>query len=140
VLRAFCRETVHVGPTGAGAALKLAINLALAVTNETIAETLLLAERSGVPRDRAYDVLALGALASPFVRYKREAFLAPEDAPIAFSIELMRKDVGLALELAAGAGLSAPAGRAAGEVLERAIEHGHGNADIASVVRELDRA
>ena len=60
-----------LGPSGAGAAMKLAVNAMIAVTNESLAETLALAERFGIERERAYDVLAGGALASPFVLYKR---------------------------------------------------------------------
>jgi 3-hydroxyisobutyrate dehydrogenase/2-hydroxy-3-oxopropionate reductase len=138
VLRELTREQIHVGPSGAGAAMKLALNLALAVSNQSIAETLVLAERSGVARALAYDVLAAGALASPFVGYKRAAFEAPGETPVAFSVELMRKDVDLALALAAAAGLDLPAGRSAAQGLALAVSRGLGHADIASVVRAVE--
>jgi 3-hydroxyisobutyrate dehydrogenase/2-hydroxy-3-oxopropionate reductase len=138
VLGAMTRDQLHLGPTGAGAAMKLALNLALAVTNETIAETLLLAERAGISRAAAYDVLAAGALASPFVGYKREAFADPLAAPVAFSVDLMRKDVTLALALADAAGLDVPAGRSVQGVLSAASAAGLGDRDIAAVLTALD--
>jgi 3-hydroxyisobutyrate dehydrogenase/2-hydroxy-3-oxopropionate reductase len=139
VLGTMTRDQLHLGPTGAGAAMKLALNLALAVTNETIAETLLLAQRAGISREAAYDVLAAGALASPFVGYKRAAFADPLGAPVAFSVDLMRKDVGLALELADAAGLDVPAGRSVADVLAQTSAEGMGDRDIAAVLLSLDQ-
>ena len=65
VLDAMTKGHMLLGPSGAGAAMKLAVNAMIAVTNESLAETLALAEVFGIPRERAYDVLAGGALASP---------------------------------------------------------------------------
>jgi len=137
VLEAMTARQIHLGPVGAGAAMKLALNLALAVTNETIAETLVLAERSGITRELAYEVLGRGALASPYVGYKRAAFADPDAAPVAFAVALMDKDVTLALALADQLDVPAPAGRAAAEVLTRALAAGLGGADVASVVGVL---
>jgi len=89
VLGAMTKGHVLLGPSGAGAAMKLAVNAMIAVTNESLAETLVLAERFGIERERAYDVLAGGALASPFDLYKRAAFLRPETEPVSFTTELM---------------------------------------------------
>jgi 3-hydroxyisobutyrate dehydrogenase/2-hydroxy-3-oxopropionate reductase len=138
VLRAMTREQLHLGPTGAGATMKLALNAALAVTNQTIAETLALAERSGIRREAAYDVLAAGALASPFVGYKREAFLDPAHAPVAFSVDLMAKDVDLALRVAGRAGVALPVVDAVRGQLARAREAGLGERDLASVLETYD--
>ena len=134
VLDAMTKGHVHLGTSGAGAAMKLAVNAMVAVTNESVAETLALAERFGIDPERAYEVLASGALASPFVLYKRAAFLQPDTEPVAFSIDLMRKDMSLAEDLAAGLGARLPAAQAAAIVLDEALEAGRGGADIASVV------
>jgi 3-hydroxyisobutyrate dehydrogenase-like beta-hydroxyacid dehydrogenase len=139
VLAAIVADVVHVGPSGAGAGMKLALNLALAVTNQAVAETLVLAEAAGVARERAYDVLATGALGSPFVRYKRAAFEDPA-APVAFSVDLMRKDTALALELAAGGGVALPVGGAAHRALEHAAATGLGGRDIAAMVEVVSAA
>ena len=123
-----------VGPSGAGAAMKLAVNSMIAVTNEAIAETLALAERFGIERERAYDVLAGGALASPFLLYKRGAFLHPETEPVAFTTSLMCKDVSLAQALAMEVGVRTPATAAARDVLEEALSRGLADEDFSSVI------
>ena len=117
--------------------MKLAINAMIAVTNESVAETLALAEQFGIERERAYDVLAGGALASPFVLYKRGAFLHPESEPVAFTTALMRKDTALAHDLAAGLGVRMPAAEAAAGVLDEALRNGLADADMASVISLL---
>jgi 3-hydroxyisobutyrate dehydrogenase-like beta-hydroxyacid dehydrogenase len=137
LLQAMTSRQLHLGPVGSGATMKLALNLMLAVTNETIAETLVITERAGISRELAYEVLASGALASPYVGYKRAAFTDPATAPVAFSVALMDKDVGLALAMAQRLGARAPAGHAAGCMLARALDDGLGDADVSSVLRTL---
>jgi 3-hydroxyisobutyrate dehydrogenase/2-hydroxy-3-oxopropionate reductase len=137
VLDAMTKGHMLLGPSGAGAAMKLAVNAMIAVTNESVAETLALAERFGIERERAYDVLAGGALASPFVLYKRGAFLQPDTEAVAFTIALMRKDAALAHDLAARLGVRMPAAEAAASVLEEALSRGLADADMASVISLL---
>ena len=137
VLDAMTKGHVLLGPSGAGAAMKLAVNAMIAVTNESIAETLVLAERFGIERERAYDVLAGGVLASPFLLYKRAAFLHPDTEPVAFTTGLMRKDLALAEDLAAELGARLPTVAAAAGVLDDALRDGLGDADFASVITVL---
>jgi 3-hydroxyisobutyrate dehydrogenase-like beta-hydroxyacid dehydrogenase len=140
VLDAMTRGHVLLGPSGAGAAMKVAVNAMIAVTNESLAETLALAEQFGIERERAYDVLAGGVLASPFVLYKRGAFLNPDTEPVAFTSALMRKDTSLAHDLAARLGVRMPAAAAAEGVLEEALASGLADADMASVISLLGPA
>ena len=137
VLDAMTKGHVLLGPSGSGAAMKLAVNAMIAVTNESVAETVALAERFGIDPEQAYDVLAGGALASPFVLYKRGAFLHPESEPVAFTTSLMRKDLALADELASRLGVRIPAATAAAAMLEEALENGLAEADMASVIGML---
>jgi 3-hydroxyisobutyrate dehydrogenase-like beta-hydroxyacid dehydrogenase len=139
VLDAMTKGHVLLGPSGAGAAMKLAVNAMIAATNESLAETLALAERFGIAPERAYDVLEAGVLGSPFVLYKRAAFLNPDTAPVAFTIALMRKDLSLAQDLAANLGVRLPAAAAASDMLEEALRCGLADNDIASVLSLLDR-
>jgi 3-hydroxyisobutyrate dehydrogenase/2-hydroxy-3-oxopropionate reductase len=137
VLDAMTKGHVLLGPSGSGAAMKLAVNAMIAVTNESLAETLALAEQFGIERERAYDVLAGGALASPFVLYKRGAFLHPETEPVAFTTALMRKDSALVQDLATRLGVRIPAAAAAGGVLDEAFASGLADADMSSVMNLL---
>ncbi len=137
VLDVLSAKRFHLGGAGAGAAMKLAVNSAIAVLNEAIAEGLVLAERTGIDREAAYDVFAGGALAAPYVLYKRDAFLRPEETPVAFTVSLMRKDLELALRLAEDVGVEMRATRAADEMLARACEDELQDADFASVARVI---
>jgi 3-hydroxyisobutyrate dehydrogenase-like beta-hydroxyacid dehydrogenase len=137
VLESMGQTIFHLGGTGAGAAMKVALQGVLSVINEAIAEGLVLAERSGVGRETAYDVFAGGAVASPYVQYKRGAFLEPASTPVAFTVDLMRKDLRLTFDLADEAGLRLPAVGAADEVLARAAANELGAADFARVADVL---
>jgi 3-hydroxyisobutyrate dehydrogenase-like beta-hydroxyacid dehydrogenase len=139
VLDAMTKGHVHLGRSGAGAAMKLAVNGVIAVTNEAIAEAIVLAERYGIERESAYDVLAGGAVASPFVQYKRESFLRPETAPVGFTAAQTRKDLALALALAADLDVPLPSVAAAQGVIEAAIEAELGAADFSRVADVLRR-
>ena len=88
-------------------------------------------------REAAYDVFAGGALAAPYVLYKRDAFVRPEETPVAFTVSLMRKDLELALRLAEDVGVEMRATRAADEMLERACEVELEDADFASVAQVI---
>ena len=137
VLDVLSARRFHLGEAGAGAAMKLAVNAVIAVINEAIAEGLVLAERAGIPREAAYDVFSGGAAAAPYVLYKRDAFLNPDETPVAFTIGLMRKDLRLVLELAERLGVDLAAVRAADEVLEQASGLGLEHADFSGVARVI---
>ena len=70
--------------------------MVIAATNQAIAEALTLAEASGIDRAAAYDTLASSAISSPFIHYKRQAYLAPDDGAVAFTTALISKDLELA--------------------------------------------
>jgi 3-hydroxyisobutyrate dehydrogenase-like beta-hydroxyacid dehydrogenase len=137
VLAAMTKAQFYLGPSGSGAAMKLALNGVVAVTNQAVAECLVFAERAGVDVEAAYDVLANGAVASPYVLYKRKAFLEPGAEPVFFTTDLMRKDLGLAVRLAEGLGVRLPAVEATDRVLERASDAGLGEADFARVIEVI---
>jgi 3-hydroxyisobutyrate dehydrogenase len=140
VLDAMTKGHTLLGRSGAGAAMKLAVNGAIAVTNEAIAEALVVAERYGIEREEAYDVLSSGAVASPFVLYKRDSFLNPETAPVGFTVALLRKDLALVLALAAELGVSVPTVEAAVGVVDEASRAGLDDADLTRVADVLRRA
>ena len=93
-------RVVHIGPLGSGASLKLAVNVLIFGLNQALAEALVLAERAGVDRATAYDFFVTSAAGAPFVGYKRDSFVDPDNTPVGFSLGLTRKDLGLILELA----------------------------------------
>ena len=68
----------HMGVSGSGATMKLAVNSLVHAVNVGLSEALVLAELAGVERELAYDVFSAGAAGAPFVHYKRGAFLEPD--------------------------------------------------------------
>jgi 3-hydroxyisobutyrate dehydrogenase/2-hydroxy-3-oxopropionate reductase len=133
VLETLGQKLFHLGPAGSGAAMKVVVQAVLSLLNEAVAEGLVLAERAGIARETAYDVFSGGVVGAPFVQYKRDAFVKPEETPVAFTIDLMRKDLRLAFAVAERVGVPLPAVSAAAEVLARASERGLGDADLARV-------
>ena len=137
ILEAVAATIIHVGPLGAGAAMKLAVNTVIFGLNQAVAEGLVLAERAGVPRDLAYDVIAAGAAGAPYVGYKRAAFLDPVGTPVAFALDLAAKDLGLIAELAAEVGLQMPQAEIDLAVVRAASTGGRGGRDFSTVADEL---
>ena len=135
VLAALSQRQLYLGPSGAGAAMKLAVNIIIAATNQAVAEALALAEESGIDRARAYDTLTASAVASPFISYKREAFLHPGEGPVSFTTALMRKDLELALGVAGGSRCRSP--RRPGTSWTPPAQAGLADADFASVIQVL---
>lgn len=137
VLDSLSAKIFHVGDLGAGATIKLAVNAIVISTNVALSEALVLAERSGVDRQTAYEVFAGSAAASPFVAYKQAAFVSPENAPVAFSVELVLKDLGLILSLGRSVGVPMEQGEANLAVTEQAVQAGYGDKDMSAVASYL---
>lgn len=141
VLDQLASRVFHMGPLGSGAVIKLAVNAIIFGLNQSVAEALVLAERAGVDRATAYEVFMASAIGAPFVQYKRDAFVSPDTAPVAFALELAAKDLGLIEALAAEVGVPMPQARidrqTIGEAI-RALPQG-GEADLAGVAEHLRR-
>lgn len=133
VLAAIAKRVIRVGRRGAGAASKLAVNSLLHGLNIALSEALVLAERAGVDRDLAYEVFAGGAAGAPFLEYKREAYEHPDDAVVAFSLDLVAKDLELITRL--GERVGAPMSQAVTglEIVKQAIDSGMGDDDLSAV-------
>jgi 3-hydroxyisobutyrate dehydrogenase len=140
VLDALAATVFHVGGTGAGATVKLAVNAMVHAIDVALSEALVLAEKAGVERAAAYDVFAAGAAGAPFVRYKRPAFEHPEDAPLTFTLDLMAKDLDLILSLAREVDASMGQAERNREVVGRALASGFSGRDMSAVAAYLRRS
>lgn len=136
VLLAFAKRVAHVGPTGTGQSLKLAINLVVHSLNSAVSEALALAAASGIAPEDAYGVLLDSSSAAPYVAYKQEAFLALT-SPVAMSLDLVARDLQLIREVAAQAELPLLTLDAVAEEVDRARQAGFGPTDMADVNRFL---
>lgn len=140
VLEAISKAQFHLGPSGAGAAMKLGVNLIIAANTVSVSEALVLAEQAGVDREAAYEVIASSAVGSPFVEYKRAAFLDPDGTPTAFAVEQLAKDLGLARALGERDGVPLPSAAGSAEAMALAAELVGPDKDMAAVAAALRRA
>lgn len=143
VLDPLARQVFHVGDLGSGAVMKLTVNAILHGLNLALAEGLVLAEQAGVARTTAYEVFASSAVAAPFVQYKRAAFEHPGETPVAFSLDLVHKDLDLILALASRAGVPMEQATTNRRVVEAAVAAGLGDHDLselATYLREASRS
>jgi 3-hydroxyisobutyrate dehydrogenase-like beta-hydroxyacid dehydrogenase len=122
----------HVGENGQGLALKLAINISLAVQMLAFAEGLLLAERAGIDPRLAIDVMANSPIGSPMLKARADLVLDPPDEAW-FDISFMQKDVALALDTGRELRVPLPSAAAADTVLTLARASGYERSDIAAL-------
>jgi 3-hydroxyisobutyrate dehydrogenase-like beta-hydroxyacid dehydrogenase len=137
VLDPLAKQVFHIGELGSGAVMKLTVNSVLHGLNLALSEGLVLAERAGVARETAYEVLAASVVAAPFVHYKREAFEHPGRPPVAFSLDLVGKDLDLVLDLAARAGASMEQAAVNRQVVRAAVAAGLGAHDLSELTTYL---
>jgi 3-hydroxyisobutyrate dehydrogenase-like beta-hydroxyacid dehydrogenase len=136
-LDTLAKTIFHLGPLGAGAAMKLAVNTVIFGLNGAVAEGLVLAEAAGVDRALAYDVIAAGAAGAPYVGYKRAQFVDPETAPVAFTLALTEKDLRLITRTADELGQPLPQTATNLELIRAASTDGRSGRDFAAVADEL---
>jgi 3-hydroxyisobutyrate dehydrogenase-like beta-hydroxyacid dehydrogenase len=126
----------HIGENGQGLVLKLAINISLAVQMVAFAEGLLLAERSGIDRKRAVDVMTQSPIGSPMLKARADLVLElPGEAW--FDVSLMQKDIVLALDAARELRIPLPSAGVADELLTFARASGYERRDIAALFEVL---
>jgi 3-hydroxyisobutyrate dehydrogenase len=137
VLEALSSRIIHVGQLGTGATMKLAVNALVHGLAVALSESLVLAERAGVERTAAYDVFASGAAAAPFVLYKRPAFERPDETPVAFSLDLVAKDLDLIISFAEQVGAPMRQADTNREEVRSALAAGMGDRDMSALADYL---
>jgi len=131
-------KVTHVGTNGLALAMKIAINLSLAVQMTAFSEGVLLAEKSGIKRDVAVDVMTHSVIGSPMVQYRGPFVLnMPEEAW--FNVNLMQKDMQLALELGRQVDVPLPTTAIVNELLTTARGMGLAEKDFAILFEVLAR-
>jgi 3-hydroxyisobutyrate dehydrogenase/2-hydroxy-3-oxopropionate reductase len=133
ILTAISKRVIAVGGRGAGAACKLAVNGLVHGLNVALSEALVLAEKAGVDREKAYEVFSSGAGGAPFVEYKRDAYLHPEAAAVAFTLDLVAKDLDLITQLGSEVGAPMDQATTGLDIVNRAIESGLAGRDLSAI-------
>jgi 3-hydroxyisobutyrate dehydrogenase-like beta-hydroxyacid dehydrogenase len=125
-------KVTHVGGNGVALSMKIAINLSLAVQMLAFSEGVLLAEKSGIPREVAVDVLVNSAVASPMIKY-RGPFVLQQPEEAWFDVNMMQKDLLLAMELGRQLNVPVPTTAVTNEFLTAARGMGWEKLDFAVV-------
>lgn len=137
-LQAIGPRAIYVGGHGLAAAMKVATNLSLAVQMLAFSEGLLLAEKSGIARATAAEVLFNSVIASPMVKYRGPFVLnMPEEA--LFDVNMMQKDLLLALEMGRQLDVPLPTTAVTNEFLTAARGMRLADKDFAIVFEVLAR-
>jgi len=141
ILAVLGSKTFYLGPSGAGATMKLCVNTVLGLGVQALAEAIALGLKAGLPRERFLQVLGETAVVSPSQKAKLEN-ARKDEYPAAFALRLMLKDFGLIVETAMELSVPMPATAAAVQVA--AAEHArqlaaHSDEDFSVVVRAMER-
>ena len=131
-------KATYVGANGLAAGMKIATNLSLAVQMLAFSEGVLLAEKSGIDRETAVEVLLNSVIASPMVKYRGPFVLGmPEEA--LFDVPMMQKDLQLALEMGRELNVPLPTTAVTNQMLSAANGMGLAEQDFAVVFEALAR-
>lgn len=138
IFDAIGKATRWVGEAGAGQRFKLVINTWLLAAVEGVAEAISLARVLGLDPNEVLDALSGGPLDMPYLQLKGKVMIERSFEP-SFKASLAEKDAGLVLEAAERVELELPLVEAVHEAFEQAVELGHADKDMASVVEVVGR-
>ena len=138
ILQAIGPKVTYVGGNGLAVSMKIATNLSLAVQMLAFSEGVLLAEKSGIDRETAVEVLLNSVIASPMVKYRGPFVLdMPDEAW--FNVNMMQKDLLLALEMGRQLDVPLPSTAIANEMLTAARGMRLADKDFAVLFEVLAR-
>jgi len=137
-LEAIGPKVTHVGVNGLAVSMKIATNLSLAVQMLAFSEGVLLAEKSGIARETAVEVLLNSVIASPMVKYRGPFVLKMPDEAW-FDVNMMQKDLLLALEMGRQLDVPLPTTAITNEMLTAARGMGLEEKDFAILFEALGR-
>jgi 3-hydroxyisobutyrate dehydrogenase-like beta-hydroxyacid dehydrogenase len=129
-------KATYVGENGLAVTMKIATNLSLAVQMLAFSEGVLLAEKSGIKRETAVEVLVNSVIASPMVKYRGPFVLGMPDEAW-FNVNMMQKDLNLAQELGQQLDVPLPTTAATNEFLTAARGMGLTEEDFAIIFEVL---
>jgi 3-hydroxyisobutyrate dehydrogenase-like beta-hydroxyacid dehydrogenase len=132
-------KVTYVGGHGLAVSMKIATNISVAVQMLAFAEGVLLAEKSGIARETAVEVMTHSAIGSPMLQYRGPFVLQMPDEAW-FNTTMMQKDLRLALEMGRELGVPLPTTSTTNEWLTAARAIGLADQDFAAVFQALARA
>lgn len=139
VLSAMSERIHHVGPNGAGSAMKVIVNLMIGMTVLTVAETLTLGRQAGLDPAQMLEILGQTAVSSPHLKNKGRMMIERHFEP-AFALKYMQKDFDLVMEAAHDLKTPLFASAVAHQAYTAANVAGYGDLDYAAVVKFVEEA
>ena len=136
VLAALGPTITHVGPLGAGQAVKAVNQVILAGTYLGVAEGIVLALKAGLDVPQVVGALGGGA-AQSWVLANRSGRMIDNDYPLGFKVALHRKDLAIALELARDVAAVLPVSALAAQLEAGLVGRGHGDEDMSALARTI---
>jgi 3-hydroxyisobutyrate dehydrogenase len=136
ILEAMGKTITHVGPSGAGQAVKAVNQVILAGTYLGVAEGIVLALKAGLDVEQVVGALGGGA-AQSWVLANRSGRMIANDYPLGFKVSLHRKDLGIALSMARELGASLPVSALCEAIEAGLIGQGHEDDDMSAVARSI---
>jgi 3-hydroxyisobutyrate dehydrogenase len=136
VFAPMAKSVTYIGPTGSGAMIKLINNFLCGVQVASLAEAVVMIERSGLDREQAMKIITDGAPGSPLVKLIAPRMAAADYTPN-FLLKLMTKDLGYALSEGEKLSSDLKTVEAALQVFRNAITAGHGDKDMSALVEVL---
>lgn len=138
ILQAITPRLTYVGANGQAILMKIAINLSLPVQFLGFCEGILLAEKNGISREAAIEAWRNSALASP-ATWHRAPFVLNKPDEVWFDVNMMQKDMLLALELGRASDVPLPSAALSNELLTAARAMGLAHEDFAVLFDVLAR-
>jgi 3-hydroxyisobutyrate dehydrogenase len=136
ILAAMGRTITHVGPSGAGQAVKAVNQVILAGTYIGVAEGIVLAMKAGLDVSQVVEALGGGA-AQSWVLANRSERMRTNDYPLGFKVALHRKDLGIALGMAREMGAELPVAEMAADFETDLMAHDHADDDMSALARVI---
>jgi 3-hydroxyisobutyrate dehydrogenase len=136
ILAAMGKTITHVGPSGAGQAVKAVNQVILAGTYLGVAEGVVLALKAGLDVHQVVEALGGGA-AQSWVLANRSERMRTNDYPLGFKVSLHRKDLAIALDMARQMGAELPVTEMAAEFEAELVGQGHGDDDMSALARVI---
>ena len=128
----------YVGENGLAATMKVAVNLSLPIQILSFCESLLLAEKSGIPREAALTALLNSVVASPALKYRFPLAVDPPEEPL-FDVTMIQKDLMLALDMGRDLEVPMPTSATTNEYLNVCRAQGFSDQDFAILYTVMRR-
>lgn len=136
VLRAMGTTITHIGPVGAGQLTKAINQIVVGGTFWSVAEGVILGIKAGLDMDKVIQAVGGGAAGS-WALSNRSKNMIKNDYPLGFKVELHRKDLNIALEIARELGVTMPLTAYLEQVETGLIARGHADEDLSAVARSI---